>query len=81
MATGQVDAIVADRFAALRALNTNWKARLVLGEPLWTEQVGMAFAKEDPALHQAGNAALKQVLQDGRYAKLSQPYFGVDVRR
>lgn len=80
VATGRVDAIVTDRFAALKALNTYWKAKLVIGDILWTEQVGLAFAKGDPALRQAVNAALKQTLQDGSYAKLSRQYFGVDVR-
>ena len=80
VATGQVDAIVTDRFAALKALNTYWKAGLVIGDILWTEQVGLAFAKEDLALRQAVNGALKQTMQDGSYAKLSRQYFGVDVR-
>ena len=80
VATGQVDAIATDRFAALEATRTYSKAKLVVGETLWKEQVAMAVAKGNAGLRQAVNAALKGAVQDGSYAKLSQKYFGQDIR-
>ncbi|GMA14544.1 amino acid ABC transporter substrate-binding protein [Deinococcus metallilatus] len=79
VATGQVDAIATDRFAALDALKTFPKAKLVVGDTLWKEQIGMAFAKGNDDLRQAVNTALKQIVQDGTYAKLSRQYFGQDI--
>ncbi|EYB69773.1 amino acid ABC transporter substrate-binding protein [Deinococcus phoenicis] len=79
VATGQVDAIVTDRFAALGALKTYAKANLTLGDILWKEQVGMAFARGNSELRQAVNGALQQLVQDGTYAKLSRKYFGQDI--
>jgi len=80
MATGQVDAIVTDRFAALGALKTFSRAGLKVGEPLWKEQIAMALAPGNNALRQAVNGALKQGMQDGSYGKLSQKYFEQDIR-
>ena len=80
VATGQVDAIATDRFAALEATRTYSKAKLVVGETLWKEQVAMAVANGNAGLRQAVNAALKGAVQDGSYAKLSQKYFGQDIR-
>lgn len=79
VATGQVDAIATDRFAALDALKTYSKAKLVVGDTLWKEQIGMAFAKGNTELRQAVNGALKQLVQDGSYLKLSQKYFGQNI--
>lgn len=79
VATGKVQAIATDRFAALDALKVFSKANLVVGETLWKERIGMAFAKGNNELRQAVNVALKQVVQDGSHAALSRKYFGQDI--
>jgi polar amino acid transport system substrate-binding protein len=79
-ATGQVEAVVTDRFAALNALNQYPKANLVMSDTLWREQIGMAFAKGNSALRQAVNKALAQIMQDGTYDRISRKYFGQNVR-
>lgn len=79
VATGQVDAIATDRLAALSALKTFPGARLTLGDTLWKEQVGLALTKGNTDLRQAVNSSLKQLVQDGTYAKLSRKYFGQDI--
>lgn len=79
VATGQVKAIVTDRFAAIEAQKTFPKANLVLGDILWKEQVAMAVAKGNTELRLAVNAALNQVTANGRAAKLSAKYFGQNI--
>ncbi|ACO47918.1 ABC transporter substrate-binding protein [Deinococcus deserti] len=79
VATGQVAAIVTDRFAAIEAQKTFPKAGLVLGETLWKEQIAMAFAKGNTELKTAVNAALHQVETNGGSAQLSRKYFGQNI--
>ncbi|GAA4008469.1 ABC transporter substrate-binding protein [Deinococcus rubellus] len=80
VATGKVSAVVTDKFAALAALKTYNKAKLVMGDLLWRERIGMAVQKGNVGLRQALNGALSTLLKDGQYARLSQSYFGQDVR-
>ncbi|MFC4640276.1 ABC transporter substrate-binding protein [Deinococcus hohokamensis] len=79
VATGQVKAIVTDRFAAIEAQKNFPKAGLVLGDILWKEQIAMAVAKDNLALRDAVNAALKQVGVNGTTAHLSTKYFGQNI--
>ncbi len=80
VATGKVSAVVTDKFAALEALKTYSKAKLVMGDLLWRESIGMAVQKDNKALRLALNTGLSKLLKDGEYSKLSQSYFGQDVR-
>ncbi|MFC4427241.1 ABC transporter substrate-binding protein [Deinococcus navajonensis] len=79
VATGQVKAIVTDRFAAIEAQKNFPKAGLVLGDILWKEQIAMAVAKDNTALRDAVNVALKQVVANGTTAQLSTRYFGQNI--
>ncbi|WP_161883670.1 ABC transporter substrate-binding protein [Deinococcus alpinitundrae] len=80
VATGQVSAVVTDKFAALDALKTYNKAKLVMGDLLWRERIGIAVQKGNAGLRQALNGALATLLKDGEYTSLSKSYFGQDVR-
>ncbi|MFC4455449.1 ABC transporter substrate-binding protein [Deinococcus sonorensis] len=79
VATGQVDAIATDRFAALGAVKTYSKANLIIGETLWKEQIAVAYQKGNSELRQAVNGALSQLIRDGSYAALSKRYFGTNI--
>lgn len=80
LAFGKVNAVVTDRFAALAAVNAYPKAKLVLGEQLWKEEIGTAVSKGNVTLKAALNGALVTVFADGQYAALSKKYFGQDIR-
>lgn len=77
---GRADAWVTDKFVALDAIKANPNAKLLLGDMVFEEKVAMAVAKGNKDLLQATNASLEKLLSDGRYAALSQKYFGQDVR-
>ncbi|GGS19839.1 ABC transporter substrate-binding protein [Deinococcus knuensis] len=80
VALGRADAAVTDRFVALEALTLYPKANLIVSDMLWKETVGLAVARENGAMRQALNVALKAVIDDGTYARLSQKYFGQNIR-
>ena len=56
------------------------KFPVVFGPPLFSVPIGMAVPDNDATLRSALNIGLIKVMHDGRYEKLSQKYFGQDVR-
>lgn len=79
VATGQVDAIATDRFAALDAVKTFSKANLVIGETLWKEQVAIVVRKGNAELRQALNLSLNKLDVSGTHTQLGRKYFGQDI--
>ncbi|WP_162865283.1 transporter substrate-binding domain-containing protein [Deinococcus wulumuqiensis] len=53
---------------------------LKVGQRLTTERVGFAIQKGKASLTGAVNPQMKKMTEDGTYLKLSQKYFGRDVR-
>lgn len=80
LAAGRVDAFVTDRFVAIEARKTLPKAKLQIGEMLFQEKIGIAVKKGNTTLVSAINAGLKKIQSDGTYNKISQKYFGEDIR-
>jgi polar amino acid transport system substrate-binding protein len=80
LVSGKIDATVVDRFAAIEMIQANPSAKLAIGESVSNERIAMAVAKGNDSLRDALNQGLAETLKDGTYAKLSQKYFGQDVR-
>ncbi len=76
---GRVDAWVGDKFTGLDLVKAQ-KGKVVQGDLLFNEKIGMAVKKGNSSLLKELNAALAKALSDGTYAKLSGKYFGTDVR-
>ncbi|GGL19471.1 ABC transporter substrate-binding protein [Deinococcus radiotolerans] len=76
---GRADAMVLDRFNAIDAAKV-MPGKLQLGDVVFPERIGMAMRKGNTDLQQAVNKALATLMANGTYAKLSQSYFGQDVR-
>lgn len=78
---GRLDAWITDRFVAKEAIKERkLEGILQLGELLFQEKVAMAVAKGNKTLLAALNQALAALMKDGTYAKISQKWFGEDVR-
>lgn len=78
---GRLDAWITDRFVAKEAIKERkLEGTLQLGELLFQEKVAMAVAKGNKTLLAALNQALAALMKDGTYAKISQKWFGEDVR-
>ncbi|WP_291425380.1 ABC transporter substrate-binding protein [Deinococcus sp.] len=75
----RVDAWVSDRFTGLDAVKAQ-KGKLVQGDLLFSEKNGMAVKKGNSTLLREVNADLAKVQSSGTYAKLSNQYFGQDIR-
>lgn len=78
---GRLDAWITDRFVAKEAIKERkLEGTLQLGELVFQEKVAMAVAKGNKSLLEALNKALANLMKDGTYAKISQKWFGEDVR-
>ncbi|QBY10319.1 amino acid ABC transporter substrate-binding protein [Deinococcus metallilatus] len=76
---GRVDAWVGDKFTGLDLVKAQ-KGKLVQGDLLFNERIGMAVKKGNSSLLKELNAALAKVMNNGTYAKISGEYFGQDIR-
>lgn len=76
----RIDAMVTDRFVARQAQQKHQSKNLKLGEMVFVEQVAMAAAKNSPEAVSALNKALDTIMSNGSYQKLSEKYFGEDIR-
>lgn len=82
LASGRVDAWVSDKFVAKEALAAKGmeKSDLKIGGFLFVEKIAAAVAKGNTGLANEVNAAIKAVVADGTYTKISQKYFKEDIR-
>lgn len=76
---GRADAWVTDKFVALDAIKANPGAKLVMGDMIFKEEIGMAVAKGNKTLLGAINESLSKLQKDGQYKTLSDRYFGEDI--
>ena len=77
---GKVDALMTDKFVVLELKKEGKIPGLQYTEIVSPERIAIAVHKGEPALVAAVNKGLAKVMADGTYAKLSQKYFGEDVR-
>ncbi len=76
---GRVDAWVGDKFTGLDLVKAQ-KGKVKEGALLFKERIAMAVKKGNSSLLKELNSALDKSLNNGSYAKISNTYFGEDVR-
>lgn len=59
---------------------TGLQGKILIGETISNEQNASAVAKGNTALHDALEATIKKLQADGTYAKISNQWFGQDIR-
>lgn len=86
LASGRLELQVGDLVPLLDWVNKteDGKCCEAIGKPITDpafvgEGVGMAVRKEDTALREALNKALKDIVADGTYKKINDKYFTIDV--
>ncbi|HPE29494.1 MAG TPA: transporter substrate-binding domain-containing protein [Candidatus Mcinerneyibacteriales bacterium] len=80
LANGRVDAVITDRLVALTGIKKGGYENLKLaGDLLYYETIAVALGKGNDALRQAINTALKEIIADGTYEKISRKYFDADI--
>lgn len=80
---GSVDALVLDRFDALKMYNRVGASKLQISPLLWNQYLQLVTpgsARRDSALEAAMNLAFTKLRDNGTYARLSKKYFAQDVR-
>ncbi len=80
MANGRLDAVITDKIVGLNAIKENNYPYKLVGDLLYTEKMGIAIRKESPKLLEAVDNALKEMMDDGTYKKISEKYFSADIR-
>lgn len=76
----RVDAMITDRFVAKELLRKSPQSGFQLGGMITVERIAAAVALGNTGLAGAWSQALKAVMADGSYAKISQKYFQEDIR-
>ena len=76
--SGRSDAWVSEEMIVYRA--TKDKPELQKGDTLFPQRNAMVVAKGNRELKEKINARLKQAMEDGTYSRLSEKYFGRDIR-
>lgn len=76
---GRTDAWVSDKFLGLDAIKASG-GKLKQGDLLFQEKIAMAVKKGNDSLLKELNASLSKLENNGVYAKLSNQYFGQDIR-
>lgn len=75
----RADIWVTDKFAAKDVVEKNPTLGLHLGEMLFQEKIATAVKKNNDSVLKAYNQALKSIVEDGSYAKLSTKWFNEDI--
>ncbi len=75
---GKVDAVCIDLPVAADMIKTSYSDCALIEEIATGEQYGFAVSKDNPALRDAVNEALKAVNEDGTYAAIYDQYFSVE---
>ncbi|PYE56428.1 substrate-binding periplasmic protein [Deinococcus yavapaiensis] len=79
--TGGIDALVMERFDALKMYKKVGAEKYQVSAPLWNEYLYVIVPRDaNKSLTAAINVAMKKFQQDGTYEKLSMRYFSQDVR-
>lgn len=72
---GRLDAVITAPVVGYEAQKAGLEIKKA-GEPLWIERAAIAVRKEDTALLEALNKALKEIKEDGTYDEISNKLFG-----
>ncbi|WP_042347082.1 transporter substrate-binding domain-containing protein [Bacillus massiliigorillae] len=76
---GRVDAVITDKIVGISAMKeANLKIKDV-DNVLKNENIAIAVNKDNPALLKAINKAIKSMVEDGTYEKISKKWFGVNL--
>jgi polar amino acid transport system substrate-binding protein len=84
LVAGRVDVLLADSIALGDFLKTDQgkdfeKKAMAPDDPIFGEGVGVGLRKEDTALKEKFNAAIKAIREDGTYKKINDKYFDFDA--
>ncbi|MDD3268699.1 MAG: ABC transporter substrate-binding protein [Syntrophomonadaceae bacterium] len=74
-----LDAVITDRVVGITAMNNGEFNVKLLGQPLRSEEIAVAFRQEDDTLREAVNEALQAMHDDGTLTALSEKWLKQDI--
>jgi polar amino acid transport system substrate-binding protein len=77
---GRADGLVTDFFVGLEAPKKYGVDIEPIGELLYVEDNAIAIRQEDTKLLEVVNTALKDIIEDGTYEKISMKWFGINLQ-
>jgi len=80
LAIGRLDAVVTDRLVAIMIIGERGYDMELVGDLLYTENIGIAVRHQDEDLRIAIDEALTSMYEDGTYTAISHKWFGTDIR-
>ena len=79
LSSGVVDGVITDRVVGVKAMNSGKFDITPLGAPLRSEDIAVAFNKDDGTLLEAVDEILKGMHEDGTLARLSVKWLKTDI--
>ncbi len=76
---GSIDAVISDRVVGVNALNSGKFSFELLGSPMRSEDIAVAFRQDDDLLREAVNEILAQMHEDGTLKSLSEKWLQMDI--
>ncbi|MFS8543775.1 MAG: transporter substrate-binding domain-containing protein [Limnochordales bacterium] len=76
----RLDAVVTDRLVAIMIIGERGYDMELVGDLLYTENIGIAVRHQDEDLRIAIDEALTSMYEDGTYTAISHKWFGTDIR-
>jgi polar amino acid transport system substrate-binding protein len=79
LSSGVVDGVITDRVVGVNAMNSGKFEIAPLGSPLRSENIAVAFNKDDTTLLEAVNQILQAMHEDGTLTRLSVKWLNTDI--
>jgi polar amino acid transport system substrate-binding protein len=76
---GRVDAVITDKIVGISAMKESGLKIKDVGEILRQENIAIAVNKDNPVLLKKINEAIKSMVEDGTYEKISTKWFGKNL--
>lgn len=76
---GVVDGVITDRVVGVNAMNSGKFSLAMLGSPLRSEAIAVAFRKEDDTLLKKINTELAAMHKDGTLSAISKKWLNTDI--
>ncbi len=76
---GRVDAVITDQLIGMNAIKEAGLGVKPLGDPIYVDDIGIAVNKGNQEMLERLNTALAAIKENGRYAEISEQYFGRDI--
>ncbi|MGG1397031.1 ABC transporter substrate-binding protein [Bacillus salipaludis] len=77
--TGRLDGVITDQMVGFPIIKAGSIKIKDIGEPLTHDDQAIAVRKEDKELKEKLNKALKEIIKDGTYEKISDKWFGRNI--